>query len=97
MDVRELALTGNVLLVWGQDPELVAWRLTERGTVYGVSADRRASRGDSIWTVSDYCSSFSVEDQIVVIKDSEENVIRVYHTGTGDVLGPAQAPLHPPI
>ena len=95
MDVSGLALTGNVLLVWGQDPELVAWRLTERGTVYGVSADRRASRGDSIWTVSDYCSPFSVEDQIVVITDGEENVIRVYHTGTGDVLGPAQAPLHP--
>ena len=94
MDIWAFVLTGNVLLVW-DGCELVAWRLTERGTVDGVSADRRAGRGDSIWTVLTNNSKISVEDQIVVIKDNKGNVIRVYHTGTGDVLGPAQAPLHP--
>ena len=51
MEIRMLALTGNVLLVLDSDG-LVAWRLTEEGAVDGVLADRRAGRGDSIWAVS---------------------------------------------
>ena len=46
-----LALTGNVLLVVDSET-IVAWRLTEGGLVDGVSGNRRASRGDSIWTKS---------------------------------------------
>ena len=94
MHVYGLALTGNVLLV-EDGLKLVAWRLTKNGIVDGVSAGKRAGRGDSIWTVSARCVWFLVEDQIVVIKDDEENVIHVYHTGTGEVLEPAQASLHP--
>ena len=93
MDVQALALTGNVLLVWGQ--ELVAWRLTEKGMVDGASADRRAGRGDSIWTMSTRWSWFSVEGQIVFIQDGNGNIMYVYHTGTGDILGPAQIPPRP--
>ena len=51
MEIRMLALTGNVLLVLDSDG-LVAWRLTEEGAVNDFLADRRAGRGDSIWAVS---------------------------------------------
>ena len=94
MYVQALTLTGNVLLVWG-DHELVAWRLTEKGIVDGVSADRRADRGNSIWTVPTSSPTFLVEDQTVAIKDGESNIIHVYHTGTGEVLAPAQVSPHP--
>ena len=98
MDVHTLALTGNVLLVWG-GWEIVAWRLTEKGTVYGVSADRGAGRGDSIWIVSSYNQLFSVEDQTLVMKDYGYggNINFVYHTGTGEVLEPAKASPHPHV
>ena len=94
MDVDAFALTGNVLLVWGH--ELVAWRLTEQGVVDGASADRRAGRGDSIWTVSTHCPWFLVQDQAVVLNDPYGNAVHAYHTGTGGVLEPAQASPHPP-
>ena len=93
MDVHALAFTGNVLLVWGR--ELVAWRLTEKGVVDGASADRRAGRGDSIWTVSTRCPWFSVEDQIAIIMDEKRGAIHIYHTGTGEALEPAQVSPHP--
>ena len=89
MTIGTVALTGNVLLVCGSG-ELVAWRLTEKGMVNGVSADRMACRGDSIWIVSNPGPWFSVGDQTVVIEGMEVDV-RVYHTGTGEVLEPAQA------
>ena len=99
MYVHALTLTGNVLLVWG-DRELVAWRLTEKGIVDGASADRRADRGNSIWTVPTSSPTFTsltllVEDQTVAIKYGESNIIHVYHTGTGEVLAPAQVSPHP--
>ena len=94
MYVHALTLTGNVLLVWG-DRELVAWRLTEKGIVDGASADRRADRGNSIWTVSTSSPTLLVEDQTVAIKDDERNTVHVYHTGTGEVLTPAQVSSHP--
>ena len=93
MYVRMLAFTGNVLLVQG-DRELVAWRLTEKGIVDDPSADRRADRGSSTWTVSTSRPTFLVEDQTVVIKDDKRNVIHIYHTGTGEVLAPARASPH---
>ena len=89
MYVHALAFTGNVFLVWG-DGELVAWRFTERGIVDGASVDRRADRSNSIWTVSTSSPTFFVEDQTVVIKDDEGNIIHVYHTGTGEILALAQ-------
>ena len=102
MKIITLALTGNILLVLGQKhpspgpAELVAWRLTEEGVVNSTVADGRAGRGDSIWTVSvtdDSSLRFSVEDQIVLI-DQNNNLIHVYHTGTGEVLEPTQTPPH---
>ena len=93
MTIGALVLTGNVLLVWGSN-ELVAWRLTEKGMVNGVSADRRAGRDDSIWIVSNPGPQFSVGDQTMAIEGREVGVL-VYRTGTGEVLEPAQASLHP--
>ena len=92
--VHALAFTDNVLLVWG-NRRLVAWRLTEKGIVDGASADRRADRGDSIWTVSTSSPAFLVEDQTVAVKDDERNIIHVYDTGTGEVLAPAKVSSHP--
>ena len=94
MYVDKLAFTGNVLLVWGER-ELVAWRLTEKGIVYGASADGRSDRGDSIWTMSTSNPVFLVEDQTAAIEDNERNIIHVYHTGTGEVLAPAQVSPRP--
>ena len=94
MYIHALAFTGNVLLVWG-NRELVAWRLTEKGVVDGASADRRVSRGNSIWTVSISSPTFLVEDQTVVIMDEKTNVSHVYHTGTGEILAPVKASRHP--
>ena len=97
MNIYMVALAGSVLLVWGYhelDHELVAWRLTEKGVVCGVSAERRAGRGDSIWTVPTCGPELSIGDQ-TVITEGEETVIHVYDTGTGEVLDPAQASPHP--
>jgi len=87
-----LTLTGNVLLV--ADPEkLVAWLLTEDGLVDGVVGDRRVGCSDSIWAISgsQYPWMFRVGGQVGVING---NGLHVYHTETGEVLHPAQAPQH---
>ena len=95
--IRDLGLTGNVLLVGGSEV-IVAWLLTEEGLVNGVVSGRRAGRGDSIWTVSarrllSRDVVFSAEGEIGVIK-SRGNILRVYNIGTGEVLEPARTPLH---
>ena len=87
-----LALTGNVLLTLGSEG-IAAWRLTEEGAVDGVFANRRAGRGDSIWTVPCPYPKFTVEDQTVTIKRAG-TVIHAYHTGTGEVLEPVRTPPH---
>ena len=46
-----LALTKNVLLVYGDD-KVVGWRLTEEGMVDGVSGDEVSDQDGSLWTVS---------------------------------------------
>ena len=92
MKIYALAFTGNILLVLEKlyNPTLVAWRLTEGGVVDGTFADRRAGRGDSIWTISATASSwFSFEDQIVIIE--EKRNVHAYHMGTGEVLDPTRA------
>jgi len=93
MEVCGLAIIGNVLLVVGHNMETItAWRLTEEGAVDGHSGDRRADPRSSIWTipVSGDPEVF-IEGRTVVIKQGED-VIHFYHTGTGEALGPAQAP-----
>ena len=93
MEINSLALTGNVLLVFLNDGEIAAWRLTEEGRVDGVFGDRRSGQRDSIWTVSSGGRPmFWVNDQTVVIV-SEGAPIHAYHAGTGEVLGLAQT--HP--
>ena len=88
MEIRCMALTGNILLVCSAKV-MAAWRLTEEGLVDGVFGGRRAGYGDSIWAVliPDFLV-FTFDDQTVTIEGGE-NVIHVYHTGTGEVLEPA--------
>ena len=90
MTIGMLALTDNVLLVWGSG-ELVAWRLTEMGMVSGVFADRRAGRSDNIWIVSNPGPRFWVGGETVVIEGRGVGV-HSYHMGTGELT---QAPLDP--
>ena len=93
MELRLLAVTGNILLV--HDTKVVtAWRLTEEGLVDGVFGGRRAGRGDSIWTVSiSYDPVFMADGQTATIGKCK-NGVHVYHTGTGEVIEPAQTPAH---
>ena len=93
MWIYGLALTGNVLLVWDLRT-IAAWRLTEDGSVDVAFVDRRAGRGDSIWTVSIYGDlEFSLGDQTVAIRQNGK-VVHVYCTETGEVLEPTQTPLY---
>ena len=48
LKIKAVALTGNVLLVGGQGT-VVAWLLTEKGAVDGVSGNTVAGRKDSLW------------------------------------------------
>jgi len=92
MEVSGLVLTGNVLLViCGETGTITAWLLTEEGVVDGPPGDRRADPRSSIWTIPVLGDpTVFIEGRTVVIKD--EDVIHFYHTGTGEVLGPAQEP-----
>ena len=96
MEIDELALTGNVLLV-KDSSGLVAWRLTEEGVVdSGVFDNRTAGCGNSIWTVLIHNPTFLVGNQTVTIKRGGGNaILHAYHTRSGEVLEPAQAPPHP--
>ena len=91
MEIYMLALTGNILLVLDFE-KIVAWRLTDGGTVDGVYGDGRADHGNSIWTVPlSGPPEFSVEDRTVAIK-AGGNIVHIYHAGTGEVLEPTRAP-----
>jgi len=96
VEIEGLALTDNVLLVAGSR-RLVAWLLTEEGVVNGVIGNRGAGHSNSIWTISQSWSCrrepwlFFVEGQVGVI-NPDGNALHVYHTGTGEVFHPTQAP-----
>jgi hypothetical protein len=92
--IKGLVLTGNVLLVAGF-ADLRAWLLTEEGVVDGVVGGRRVDSSDSIWTISQsrFPWTFRVEGQVGVINLGED-VLHFYHTETGEVLDPTQAPRH---
>jgi len=94
VEIEGLVITGNVLLVQSSR-EVVAWLLTEEGLVDGVIGDRRANRGDSIWTVSVFQRehTFWVKGHVGVIKPYWHPP-HVYHTETGEVLHPTQRPRH---
>jgi hypothetical protein len=92
--IKGLVLTGNVLLVAGF-ADLRAWLLTEEGVVDGVIGGRQVGPSDSIWTISQswFPWTFRVEGQVGVIKLGED-ALHFYHTETGEVLHPTQAPRH---
>ena len=96
IEISGLGLTGNVLLAVGSGM-VGGWLLTEEGRVNSVFGGGKAGRSDSIWTVSTPQRSsqdltFSIEGEIGVIK-SEESVIHVYNTETGEMLDPTQTAL----
>ena len=94
MGVDVLALTGDVLFVWDGN-ELVGWWLAKKGIADGTFLNKRANRSDSIWTIAAHDPIFMVTDQTVIIKEGEgDDVLHVYHTGTGEVLDLANAPPH---
>ena len=97
MVIEGLVLTGNVLLVV-DFARLTAWLLTGEGLVDGFPGDRPVGRSDSIWTIPRKmpCGdswTFSVEGQVGVIK-RDANSLYIYHTETGEVFHPTQAPRH---
>lgn len=51
LEISAMILTGNVLLVKSSDA-IVAWLLTEDGTVDGIIGNTRADRNDSLWDIS---------------------------------------------
>jgi hypothetical protein len=92
--IKGLVLTGNVLLVAGLG-DLRAWLLTEEGVVDSVNGGKKVGRNDSIWAIpqSQPPWMFRVEGQVGIIKKGGD-VLHVYHTETGEVLHPTQAPQH---
>ena len=96
IEISGLGLTGNVLLAVGSGM-VGGWLLTEEGRVNSVFGGGKAGRSDSIWTVptpqrGSQDLTFSIEGEIGVIK-SEESVIHVYNTETGEMLDPTQTAL----
>ncbi|KAF9642192.1 hypothetical protein BDM02DRAFT_2504713 [Thelephora ganbajun] len=85
-EIRELFLTGNVLLALGCET-IAAWRLTGEGMVDGVIPGGRAGCGNAIWTTPTrtYQWGVFIQDQTVLIEDGGKE-IRAYHTETGEVL-----------
>lgn len=95
MEVEGLALTGNILLVMDASV-ITAWRLMGEGIVDSVFDSRVADHHYGIWTMPfSHTMVFSVEGQTVIIGENG-NTILVYHTETGEVLKPNEAPLHSP-
>ena len=87
MEIKNVALTGSILLVFDGE-QVAAWRLTEGGLVDGVFGDRRARDGDSIWVAS-IPTSVMITDRSAVFFNIGEP-IHIYHTGTGEVLDNTQ-------
>jgi len=88
--ISGLGLTGSVLIVRGPKV-VVAWLLTEEGWVRNTLGNRRASRGDSIWSISPspHCEpKFSVEGETGIIKSGK--TLHIYNSKTGEILEPVQ-------
>jgi hypothetical protein len=97
MKINTFTLTGSILLV-EDSKTITAWRLTGEGAVEGVLGNRRAGHRNRIWTIPrSPILEFVVEDQTVTIWDgTRDKCIHIYHTGTGEVLKPAQVPPYNP-
>ena len=93
VEIEGLVITGNVLLV-ASSGKIMAWLLTEEGTVEGD----HHGRGGSIWTLlssSWRCMSWClrVGGHIGVIKTDDPHPV-IYHTETGEALEGAREPQH---
>ena len=91
VEITNLYLTGNVLLVEGEE-EVVAWLLTEEGLVDGVIGDRRVGRSDSIWAISGTFPGVPKLGGQVGVIGFNAGALHVYHTETGQILDPTRAP-----
>jgi len=88
--ISGLGLTSSVLIVRGPKV-VVAWLLTEEGWVRNSLGNRRASRGDSIWSISPspHCEpKFSIEGETGIIKSGK--TLHIYNSKTGEMLEPVQ-------
>jgi len=89
-EISGLGLTGSVLIVRGPKV-VVAWLLTEEGWVRNTLGSRRASRGDSIWSISPsphFEPKFSVEGETGIIKSGK--TLHIYNSKTGEILEPVR-------
>ena len=100
VDIIGLFLTGNVLLVHGQRV-VVAWLLTEKGRVAGVSVNRWAHHHNRIWEVRIY--NYGALPNLMVDAGSrvgaigeclEDPPLLTYHTETGEAP-PSASKLNP--
>ena len=98
-DVWELDITGNVLVVMGDDGA-AGWLLTEEGMVDDVFSDQRVSESDSKWTlpappIQGGLWNLWADGGIGVItaKACDEKPL-YYSTNTGDVLMFGPSPRH---
>jgi len=88
--ISGLGVTGSVLIVRGPKV-VVAWLLTEEGWVRNTLGNRRASRGDSIWSMSlspHFEPKFSVEGETGIIKSGK--TLHIYNSKTGEILEPVE-------
>jgi len=94
-EISKIVLTGNVLLAEGFHT-VVAWLLTDGGTVSGIFGNRRANHSSSLWEMSlPDCLEFSVKDGIAAVRSLHGFGIRIYNAETGEILEPDKTPLHP--
>ena len=101
LEIYTIALTGNVLLVVGPST-VVTWLLTEEGVLGGTFGERRVDRSDSLWDAQipsdDDINNelvFSVEGEIAAVGHRYGDLIRVYHTKTGEIFNLDGAQLNP--
>jgi hypothetical protein len=102
VEIEALAITGNILLV-AFSAGVVAWLVTGEGSADDGVDNRRADRGDSLWTVSSQSVQsldFWVEGKIGVIK-TDLTPPFIYHIETGAIVDSVREPqrsrLHSPF
>jgi hypothetical protein len=88
VEIKGLVITGNVLLVVCSEG-VVAWLIAGDGQVDGVLDNKRASRSDSLWTVSQLQPAsllgLKVEGQVGAIGNDDISPF-IYNIETGAIL-----------
>ena len=106
LEISTMVLTGNVLMVKSPD-KIVAWLLTEEGTVDGIIGNPRVDRNDSLWELSvpaliarfrkmwkrldESSLGFLVLDEIAIIRLNDFNIY-AYHIRTGEIIKVSDIP-----